>query len=92
MKAWSNWEDGESCQHQCRGTYEKYRTCRDPNDGNATVTDANCGSEPAIAYGFDCPVNEVCWEIIQSRGQFGNDPAYFYRSWDEYVTEFGVRG
>ena len=32
------------------------------------------------------------WTIIQSRGQFDNRNAYFYRRWDSYVDGFGVPG
>lgn len=32
------------------------------------------------------------WTVIQSRGQFGNRNAYFYRRWNSYVDGFGVPG
>ena len=32
------------------------------------------------------------WTVIQSRGQFGNPPDYFNKTWEEYKTGFGTPG
>ena len=32
------------------------------------------------------------WTVIQSRGQFGNPPDYFNKTWAEYQAGFGTPG
>ena len=32
------------------------------------------------------------WTVIQSRGQYGNPPDFFYKTWSEYKNPFGILG
>lgn len=32
------------------------------------------------------------WTVIQSRGNFGNTPDYFYKNWAQYQVGFGEAG
>ena len=92
LTVWSDWSGEESCPSPCWGTYRKSRTCRDPNKDNATILAEKCGTEPDTVDNVDCPVNDTCWKVIQSRGQHGNGADYFMRTWAEYVAGFGVEG
>ena len=42
------------------------------------------------------PLEVLCrtggWTVIQSRGQFGNAPDFFYKTWVEYQSPFGIAG
>jgi len=48
------------------------------------------------AYINNSPVVLNCrsggWTVIQSRGQFGNPPDFFYRPWSTYKNPFGTAG
>ena len=47
-------------------------------------------TNPILSVTVDCL--QEGWTVIQSRGQFGNQPNYFNRTWAEYQTGFGIPG
>ena len=58
----------------------------------------NQPSGPATIYvgAGAMPAQTFCtsdgWTVIQSRGQFGNSPDFFYKNWEEYKKGFGEAG